>query len=184
MTRQRRPAYLSCALDFQEATGLRNIGRYYVMPDGLSMKEMQILRIDPINNLYGVRQLHRLVNGQRALALEDPASFSKVHKIYEQWVAFFKRRNPDLKIIRIEPGNLRHLYDMARGVTSGINPQDIDYFINELKRNNAFMQRLATLRERTAQVFGAEIPKTWIPSPHTADRIETALSRKEKKLKL
>ena len=184
MKKPKRPEYLSCALDFQQATGLKNIGKYYIMPDGLSMKEMQILRIDPVNRLYGIIQPHKLANGERALSLDDPSQLSKVHRIYEQWVAFFKRRNPELKTVRVDHNNLRHLYDLARGVTSGINPQDIDYFINDFKRNSSFMQQLNTLRERSQRVFGVQIPKTWVPSPHTAARIEAALERKEQKLKL
>lgn len=182
MKQHKQRGYLSCALEFQKATGIPNIGKYYLMPDGLSLREMQILRVEPVNKLYGLRQLHRLVNGQRAIAMDDPADRSKVHKIYEQWISAFKRRNPELKVVRLDRDNLRHLYDMTMGVVSGFNPQDIDFFVNEFTKNSDFMSRLQTLRERSARVFGVEIPKTWIPSPHTAERIERACDRKEKKL--
>lgn len=181
MAKAKNRGYLSCALDFERATGIKNIGRHYVMPDGLSLKEMQILRVEPINKLYGVRQIHKIVNGQRGLALEDPANTSKVHKIYDQWVNSFRRRNPELRTVQLDGRNLRQLYDMTMGVVSGINPQDIDFFINEFKKRSAFMESLKTLRERSARVFGIELPETWIPSPHTASRIEQACERREKK---
>jgi hypothetical protein len=89
------------AQDFEQKTGLQGIAGYYTMPYQMKMSEADIF----LQNL-----------GETD------------NDTLQKFAADLLELNPDLKTVRYNDNQLFHF---LRGATSGFNPRDIDFYLND-----------------------------------------------------
>jgi len=138
------------ALRFERLFGLRDIGRRWVMPGGLTLAAMErdlkrdilsLADIDaPPSREKEERQRHRLEKGRR-------------------YAEIFNTLNPDLRRVQTDWDNWKHLRGFIHGATSGFNADDINEWIHG--RVDAFECDL--IRKRIFAEFQKDPAQSWYP---------------------
>jgi len=142
--------YNAPALDFEKAAGITGIGRRYMMPRGQSLEAMEF-------------EITRNVQWAQNISLEERLRRA------QRYASSFRALNPELAKVNYDPDNLIHNWHYILGVTSGLNPDDIDYFINNGGRlNNPEQNYSDKLKVRLSTEFNSHAGIYWRPSAATA----------------
>ena len=180
--------YQAPALNFEKQTGIKGVGRVYKMPGGLSMAEMEsyfpwvtTFMNKPVESWAGKLKFGWKLS-QMGISMPERSSTL----MYSRLAKTFCDLTPELKDVRYDPGNKADVKFFCFGVTSGYNPGDIDYFLNEDRSTHEGMKAsldrriygyVGQLYHRLSKLPGQPDIQGFIPSPETADHINAELDK-------
>lgn len=158
------------AHEFEKASGIGGISRDYVMPDYFSMAEIGMKAHNDqakLQRKYNTKTLASLVKHFSATAAPDDYSefATSLRKTAQELIHL----NPELKAVRFNEQNILDVYHFVKGVASGYNPADINYWMqiyaDDQRRHDA-----AKTKNELGGVIGIRIK--WLPAPETLEYIE------------
>lgn len=153
--------HMRAALDFQKALGLKDIGTEYVLPRNLSAEAME-------------REIRQRVKW-------DLIPMEERKKRALEYADAFTVLNPSLKPVRFNRDDLLQVWHVLLGVTSCFNPDDIDYFINNIDQLNTPQQNFSDKLKRSLRSeFNVAAELYWRPSEKTAQRVLEQMNAKPK----
>ncbi len=171
----RHPAKL-----FEINNHFRDISGRYRIPDGMTADAYEDLLAKQMNEVIpysNPKKLPYLFWGM--LFLKNPPSL-----LIESWNKLV-RLNPILRNVRMDKTRADDVYNAHLGVTSGLNIDDINFYIEQTHKGEgepAFQARsIPEHGERLARIEAVAIaPIYWVLSPRTAQRIEARFTRRKK----
>jgi hypothetical protein len=148
MTVNKHLPYNAPAQMFEARYGVSGISREYRMPAGRSMMEMEALLWDEVFEDSVDPMAQRMERGRH-------------------YVAAFKALNPELRNITVDPDDYVAVRDFLHGVTSGFNPDDIEFRLHAPDADQCCEQisRITNILVRQ-EFYDANV--AWFPSPQTA----------------
>ena len=148
LNRHQQPA-LALAAQFN----LRAIGKKYRLPPGLTAARLEA---------YVLAQRWA---AQRGLIAQDTYAEN-----LRETCALLSALNPTLTRLQFDRGDTGRLFDLLMGVSSGFNPDDIQFYLAGNYYSVAMMQQDYAAKNNAAQrCLGTDIG--WVPSPRTLDKI-------------
>jgi len=185
------------ALQFERYFGLRDIGRTWQMPGGISMAAME-------RQLWGCGFLDYDISNDTILTTATAEQYPAIAMRFataQQLATDFIDLNPDLRRVDFDPTHWEQIKSFILGVTSGFNSNDIQYWLKGGRRT----PELEQLRQRIySQCFNAPeqswYPQDlkakfnegayglgpdvislvhWVPCPQTIVQINTQLDQKD-----
>lgn len=142
------------ACEFEKASGMRGISENYHMPNDMTLYEAYAHVCALVDNALG----HNM-SGQFSQQAILPADLP-ILNFLENIVAL----NPSLQYIDYNPQNIEQVIDFLAGITSGYNPEDIDFFLKERpSRYNDYLDALS---------LKIDLRIRFIPAPKTFAKIK------------
>lgn len=182
-------SYSAPALRFEEVTGIAGVGRIYKMPGGVSMQYMESLLPHYDFSAFLMKKVIPADEKLRfawGMSNEDIAPFASTAQ--DKMSLLIDRLcdlNPELKNVRFDRADFRACWHFTRGVTSGFNPEDIQFYLDDDKDDRAQANAYLTtgaygrLNKRCEDIFGKDSNiLRWDVSPETAARIDRELDRR------
>jgi hypothetical protein len=143
--------YNAPARMFEARYGVEGISRIYSMPAGRTMEEMEALLWDLVFEDSFDPMAERMAVGRR-------------------YVAAFKALNPELEGIYVDLQDYVAVRDFLHGVTSGFNPDDIDFNLNTHCADQC-CENISRISRMLLQQEFRDANIAWLPSPQTAEII-------------
>lgn len=144
----------------EKKLGLRGIAGHYKMPRRLTAQNLQA---------YTQVLWHAEMRG----GITEEVMLEKMGKVR----ALLEQHNPEIKKLKIQPGDNFGLYDLLLGVASDFNTRDIQSWLDghtgTVVRKDATWAALNAKLEKT-------VPLYWVPSMETMQDIERQLEMKRK----
>lgn len=164
------------SIEFEQQNDLTDIGGYYNMPRGMSAAEYE-------DWFWGTNtaQLEAkdvaIGDGKRYMSAKQPSSH-----VMNSWLEL-KALNPELENVRLDENLHYDVYCAVMGVTSGFNIDDINFFLEQLYVGHGYPavqgRNMPTHGERLERIEDvSEERMSWVPSPRTAQRIESQFQAK------
>lgn len=169
----RHPAY-----EFQRNNNLRGIAGRYRIPGGYTAPEYEDLTSRKMT-----RAMNKLAGGRgnrhnwRLMATAESPDF--LQRSWRRLLAL----NPVLQNVKVDVKNAHDLFNAHFGVTSGFNPDDINFFLEQRHVGDGLPAKQA----REMPVHGARIARVeavaashmfWVASPKTVEKIEQRFKRR------
>lgn len=145
--------YKAAALEFEARYGLSGIGRRYIMPPDHDMQSLE----------YEIRRRVQWVDIPMNERLKRAQGYADT----------LTALNPGLTWVSYQRQDLLDVWHFILGVTSGYNPDDIDYFINNIGRphHNSHYQNDPGLKKLSVLFNNHAVAIQWRPSPKTVELI-------------
>lgn len=153
-------SFRQAPLELERKFGLRGIAGRYKMPKRLSPQKLQE---------YTQVLWHAEMRGD----ITEEQMLEKMN----QMRALLETHNPEIKKLKIQPGDNFGLYDLLLGVASDFNTRDIQSWLDgntgTVVRKNATWQALNQKLEKTAPLY-------WVPALETMQDIDRQYDLKRK----
>ncbi|MGQ0526530.1 MAG: hypothetical protein ACT4OY_00635 [Alphaproteobacteria bacterium] len=158
------------AHDFEHQSGMKDIGgRYHIIPDHTSRSLFWTTleasrKKEEDNSLSKIQSAFiKCVYGR----LATDAEFSEFQKIFDE----LRELNPSLRNVKVDRNDEKQVYEFITGVTSGFNPEDIDFFINTVPKMD--QEKRLNYRAYCDLLEGQNgVEIGWFPSPSTINKME------------
>ncbi len=152
--------YHAPALEFEDRIGIAGVGRRYAMPPDHDMESLE-------------HEIKRRIKWC-AISLDERL------KRAQDYADILTRLNPELQKTRYDRDDLTDVWHFLLGVTSGFNPDDIDFFINADREELRSGRNNDKVTNVLSATFNDHARLGWRPSAPTADLIIRKLADKKK----
>ncbi len=183
-----RPAY-----QFEQVTGFKGIASRYVMPPGAGCcqqiesfiahkaKELDIGPYVREGKPYHISMAQYERSDRTKIEMYRPARRELLLSMMQAYAWEFLRYNPELGRVGFDESSIGELYDFCRGVLSGYNPDDIDYYIKQSQQTSRDTKDDAPLMSTVPRLnkFFGNIAVGGRPSPQTLQKITQQLDALE-----
>lgn len=154
------------ALRCERVHNLHDIGVYWKMPEGKSMRETEA-------SLWASGVLNIDIDRETVLTpdlAEQKPGLKAIFKMANGYVDIFKSLNPALNQIGTDPDNWDQVRGFLHGTVSGFNVNDISGWVTNTLDYELYHELRARLK-----VLEGDCEMQWIPSPETIQKIHKQL---------
>ena len=167
------PRHAAAAIELENKYGLKDIAGHYKFVDG---KTAPFAEYDYRKRFMKYFHATKMQNSENPILREAsqivlqgaPEALKEINGEIKK----LQELNPELKRLNFNPNKMLEAYQALIGVTSGYNPDDINYFLHSLrtgKRDESLNQR----KDKMGINLG------WQPAHTTMDRIEAQLKARD-----
>lgn len=150
------------SIEFEQATGIRNVAGQYRMPEDLAPHE-----VENYNSILWI--------SEKAKKIAPETRLQTMVSLWENLVSL----NPDLDTVKPDPSDYWHVVGAICGVTSGFNACDIHAFIRfkTSYRSEDYKKKLNSVEAELGDVI-----MEWAPCTQTLDYIQQQIKQRQPKL--
>jgi len=161
--------------NFESRTGLAGLSQNYNMPFG---RPKELIEID----FEIVRHLSRVVYKDKRFGFM-PSATARERQAYHNHTGWlireFRRLNPELRTIDVNPGSVDQSFDFIVGVTTSYAPEDIAYYLSKTWDQSHWLKtpHIAALQGRLTRHFGERCIIGVVASPETCQKVHAQLDK-------